>query len=66
MTDTQQDEIIFEVDKAIIDLEIILEYLKASSYTKPIGDGFTVKEFEYKLMFQRAALRNVTTDLYLL
>ena len=66
MTDTQQDEIIFEVDKAIIDLEIILEYLKASNYTKPIGDGFTVKEFEYKLQFSRASLRSVTTDLYML
>ena len=66
MTDNQQDDIIFEVDKAIIDLEIILEYLKESNYTKPIGDGFTVKEFEYKLRFSRASLRAVTTDLYML
>ena len=66
MTDNQQDDIIFEVDKAIIDLEIILEFLKASNYTKPIGDGFTVKEFEHKLKFQRSSLRTVTTDLYML
>ena len=66
MTDVQQDEIIFEVDKAIIDLEILLEFLKASNYTKPIGDGFSVKDFEHKLRFQRASLRNVTTDLYML
>lgn len=66
MTDAEQDEIIFEVDDAIKELEIILEFLKTNMPTSPIGDGFTVKELEYKIKFQRTALRTITTNLYLL
>ena len=66
MTDDQQDDIIFNVDAAIKDLELLLEFLKANRPTDTIGDRFTVPELEYKLKFQRAALRAVTTDLYLL
>jgi len=66
VTDTEQDEIIFDVDDAIKDLEMILEFLKTNNSTDPIGDRFTVKELEYKIKFQRAALRTITTNLYLL
>lgn len=66
MTDKQQDDIIFEVDRAIIDLEQVIDFLKTINYTKSIGDGFTLKELEHKLKFQRASLRIVTTDLYML
>ena len=66
MTNDEQDELIFSIDSDIKDLEIMLEFLTSANYSNTIGDGFTLKEVEHKLKFQRAALRNITTDLFII
>lgn len=60
MTHDEQDEIIFSIDKHLRDIEELLLFVESNP------DILEIEEYSQRHKLHKAALRNITTDLFLL
>lgn len=65
MTDNEQDDLIKMVNETLKDLEEVIRYVNNNPYNKECKP-VNIQDCEYKLKFQKAAIKEVTGSLLFL
>jgi len=65
MTNDEQDDLIKMVNEMITNLEDVVRYVNNNKY-KPECKTVNIQDCEYKLKFQKAAIKEVTESLLFL
>ena len=65
MTDQEQDDLIKMVNETLADLEEVIRYVNNNRYNAECR-GINIPDCEYKLKYQKAAIKEVTGSLLFL